>query len=188
MNGNGNIKKTPSASELNRPNSEGFKILQYEGEAVVRAVDSDGNVLTFFAGSISSSDHGYIEFASTTGNVLADNMDYFIATGTTMGATVNSSTPKPLPDCKVTKALIETYNGSTFGTNEPITITLVDSTGVVIEEIANDILFNARNYFDEKILDIDILKGGFFIRVNVPVMATNPASAKITVILEIQKI
>jgi len=51
MNGNGNIKKTISASELNRPNSEGFKVLQYAGETVVRAVDSDGNALAFSGGS-----------------------------------------------------------------------------------------------------------------------------------------
>jgi len=81
MNGNGNIKKTFNASELNKPNSEGFKILQYEGETVIRAVDSNGDELTFGGALPSSSNRILVttsNFATTLGGIVDSTKEYFL--------------------------------------------------------------------------------------------------------------
>jgi len=123
---------------------------------------------------------------NTNGNALADSQDYFVSTGTTMGNTINSSTPEPIPTGTVVEAYISTYNGSTFGTTETITLTLVDETGASIGVIATDITFDARNRFFKKTLSIAVTEGRTFVKVDVPVMVTNPSSAKIIINLKIE--
>jgi hypothetical protein len=127
-----------------------------------------------------------IEYVNINGNALADLQDYFVSSGSTMGNTVNSSTPEPIPTGTITEAYISTYNGSTFGSAENITLTLVDETGASLGVIANDITFDARNRFFKKTLSIAVTEGRTFIKVDVPTMVTNPASAKIIINLKIE--
>ena len=137
-------------------------------------------------GAGGGTDSVMIEYMNTNGNALADSQDYFVSTGTTMGNTINSSTPEPIPTGTVVEAYISTYNGSTFGTTETITLTLVDETGASIGVIATDITFDARNRFFKKTLSIAVTEGRTFVKVDVPVMVTNPSSAKIIVNLKIE--
>lgn len=127
-----------------------------------------------------------IEYVNINGNALADLQDYFVSSGSTMGNTVNSSTPEPIPTGTVVEAYISTYNGSTFGSAENITLTLVDETGASLGVIANDITFDARNRFFKKTLSIAVTEGRTFIKVDVPPMVINPASAKIIINLKIE--
>ncbi len=142
--------------------------------------------LDFMPIGAGGADSVMIEYMNTNGNALADSQDYFVSTGTTMGNTINSSTPEPIPTGTVVEAYISTYNGSTFGTTETITLTLVDETGASIGVIATDITFDARNRFFKKTLSIATTEGRTFVKVDVPVMVTNPSSAKIIVNLKIE--
>ena len=92
MSSNGNNKITNTLPELNKPNREEFKLFLIDGETEIKGILQDGTVLSFTSIS-NTSNTGFIEFSNTNGNLLADGMDYFISTGTTMGATINSSTP-----------------------------------------------------------------------------------------------
>ncbi len=89
------------------------------------ASDSDAlkkvNVSDFLGGG---TDSVMLEFSNVNGNALADSGDYFISTGSTMGNTVNSSVPMPVPTGTITEAYISTYNGSTFGTAETMDLIL----------------------------------------------------------------
>lgn len=142
--------------------------------------------LDFMPIGAGGSDSVMIEYMNTNGTALADNQDYFIAVGTTLGNTINSSTPEPIPTGTVVEAYISTYNGSTFGTSEPLTLTLVDETGASLGVIATDVTWTARNSFFKKTLNIAVTEGRTFIKIDVPVMVTNPSSAKLIVNLKIE--
>lgn len=142
--------------------------------------------LDFMPIGAGGADSVVLEYSNTSGNVLADNSDYFISTGTTMGNTVNSSTPKPPRTGKVVEASIATYNAGGFGSGETMTLTLVDSLGVSLGVIATDITFTARNTPFVKVVDIDLTGEMTFIKLDVPTMVTNPSSSKITIELKIE--
>ena len=127
-----------------------------------------------------------IEYSNTSGNSLADGGDYFISTGTTMGNTVNSSTPEPIPTGTIVEAYISTYNGATFGTTETMTLSLVDSSGTQLGVIGTDITFALRNTFFKKTLNISVTEGMTFVKLLVPAMVTNPNAAKIIINLKIE--
>jgi hypothetical protein len=127
-----------------------------------------------------------IEYMNTNGTALADFQDYFIAVGTGLGATINSSTPEPIPTGTVKEAYISTYNGSTFGTSESVTLSLVDESGTVLGVVSTAVKFDARNNFLKETLNISVTEGNTFIKIDVPSMVTNPASAKIIVNLKIE--
>jgi len=143
-------------------------------------------MLDFMPIGVGGTESVMVEYVNINGNALADSQDYFVSSGSTMGNTVNSSTPEPIPTGTVVEAYISTYNGSTFGSAENITLTLVDETGASLGVIANDITFDARNRFFKKTLSIAVTEGRTFIKVDVPPMVTNPASAKIIINLKIE--
>lgn len=128
----------------------------------------------------------FFKFSHTTTNAILDGSDYFISSGTIMGNTINSSTPMPLPTGKVVEAYISSYNGSTFGTAETMTLTLVDETNTSQGTLSTSVTFDARNRFFKETVDIDITEGRFFIRLDVPTMVTNPTAAKITINLKME--
>jgi hypothetical protein len=137
-------------------------------------------------GAGGGTDSVMIEYMNTNGTALADSQDYFIAVGTGLGATINSSTPEPIPTGTVVEAYISTYNGSTFGSSESITLTLVDQAGTSIGVVSTAVKFDARNNFLKETVSIPVTEGNTFIKIDVPVMVTNPASAKIIVNLKIE--
>jgi len=137
-------------------------------------------------GAGGGTDSVMIEYMNTNGTALADTQDYFIAVGTSLGATINSSTPEPIPTGTVVEAYISTYNGSTFGSSESITLTLVDQAGTSIGVISTAVKFDARNNFLKETVSIPVTEGNTFIKIDVPVMVTNPSSAKIIVNLKIE--
>ena len=127
------------------------------------------------------------EYSHTNTSALADNSDYFISINTSLANTVNATVPEPIPAGKVVKALISTYNGSTFGSSEGVTLTLVYKDGNSLGLLSNNVKYDARNNFLEVVLDIDISTSqNTFIKIDSPTMITNPTATKTCVNLIIE--
>jgi len=127
-----------------------------------------------------------IEYTNVGGSALNDLQDYFVSNGTTLGNTVNSSVPEPIPTGTVKKAYIATYNASTFGSSEDITLTLVDKDNNTLGLISNAVKWDTRNNFYAVDLDFSVTEINTFIRIDVPAMVTNPTSAKLCLNLIIE--
>lgn len=148
--------------------------------------DSFSN-LDFMPIGVSGGNSVIIEYSHTSTSILADGSDYFISVNTVLGNTVNSTVPEPIPSGKLVKALISTYNGSTFGSSEGLSLTLVDKDNNTIALLSDNVKYDARNNFLEVSLDVDIPNSlNTFIRIDVPVMATNPSASKTCVNLIIE--
>lgn len=147
---------------------------------------ADLDFMPIGSGSGSSADYVLLEYSNTGGNALTVGADYFVSTGVTMGNTINSSTPKPTVAGTIEEVHITTYNGSTFGSSEPLSITLVDEAGTDIALLSSSVLYDERNTYLKEVVDIDITDGRTFIRLDVPTMTTYPANAKLDVVLKIK--
>lgn len=127
-----------------------------------------------------------IEYTNVGGSALNDLQDYFVSAGTTLGNTVNSSAPEPIPAGTVIGAYIATYNASTFGTSEDITLTLVDKDNNDLGLISNTVKWDTRNNYYAVALNFAVTDINTFIRIDVPAMVTNPTSAKLCLNLLIE--
>ena len=77
--------------------------------------------------------------------LLADNADYFIGMGTTMGNTTNSSVLIGIKAGTLVGADITTYNASTFGSSEASTIKIYTGNFAQTDTISTNVLFDARH-------------------------------------------
>jgi len=140
-------------------------------------------------GGGASTDTVIVSYANVTGNALVDNSTYYIGQMTGMGTTVNALAYIPLPAGTVIAALIQTYNGSTFGTSENATISLIsdaENTGQT-DVLASTVTCDARHTFLSYTgLSISILEGSSYLLLQTPAYATNPANAQIRVSLIIE--
>lgn len=124
-----------------------------------------------------------IIFSHTNGTNLADNSDYFITSGTTMGNTSNSSVKMPIPAGTLTGYSIVSYVGGTFGTSEAASVSLVWNDGANEELLSNSVMFDARHnkYVGTKSVSVSESYG--WVRLDTPVYTTNPTGAKIIILL-----
>lgn len=128
-----------------------------------------------------------VDYNHTSGNLLADVDDYFIAVGTTMGNTVNSQGLKTIGAGTLVRAYIDTYNAGTFGTSENCTVTFYYNGGASSIVLSTTVTFAARHSsFSITGLSQAITAGESYIVLDTPTFSTNPTSAKIAIRLEFE--
>ena len=146
-----------------------------------------GAVPTFQAAAGGGTDTVVVQYGHSSGNALADNADYFIGMGTTMGNTTNSSVLIGIKAGTLVGADITTYNASTFGSSEASTIKIYTGNFAQTDTISTNVLFDARHSITSVTgLSISLLAGQSIIELTTPAFATNPASAKINITLYIE--
>ena len=146
-----------------------------------------GAVPTFQAAAGGGTNTVVVQYGHSSGNALADNSDYFIGMGTTMGNTINSSVLIGIMAGTLVRADITTYNASTFGSSEASTIKIYTGNFAQTDTISTNVLFDARhNIVSVTGLSISLLAGQSIIELTTPTFATNPASAKINITLYIE--
>lgn len=128
-----------------------------------------------------------IAYDHSSGNLLADIDDYFVSIGTTMGNTVNSQGLKSIQGGTLVRAYINTYNAGTFGSSENCTVTLFTNGGADSYVFSTTVKFDARhNTYELTGLSEAIVSGESYIVLDTPTFATNPTSAKLSVIIYIE--
>ena len=146
-----------------------------------------GAVPTFQAAAGGGTNTVVVQYGHSSGNALADNSDYFIGMGTTMGNTINSSVLIGIMAGTLVRADITTYNASTFGSSEASTIKIYTGNFAQTDTISTSVPFDSRhNIVSVTGLSISLLAGQSIIELTTPTFATNPASAKINITLYIE--
>jgi hypothetical protein len=146
-----------------------------------------GAVPTFQAAAGGGTDTVVVQYGHSSGNALADNADYFIGMGTTMGNTTNSSVLIGIKAGTLVGADITTYNASTFGTSEACTVKIHSGNFAQTDTISTSVLFDARhNITSVTGLSISLLAGQSIIELDTPAFVTNPSSSKINITLYIE--
>ena len=146
-----------------------------------------GAVPTFQAAAGGGTDTVVVQYGHSSGNALADNADYFIGMGTTMGNTTNSSVLIGIKAGTLVGADITTYNASTFGTSEACTVKIHSGNFAQTDTISTSVVFDARHSITSVTgLSISLLAGQSLIELDTPAFVTNPSSSKINITLYIE--
>ena len=130
-----------------------------------------------------------ISYFNAGGTSLIDASSYYFGQTINTGATINAFAYIPIPAGTVTSVLVQTYNGSTFGTSEGSTLSLVSDAESTVQTdvIATDVLFDARHSFQAYTgLSISVLEGGSYFKLDTPTFVTNPVSAQMRITLTIE--
>ena len=131
-------------------------------------------------------------YESVVNQNMADSTSYYVGRNNTFGTNENQAKMFSIPACKIVAAHITKYIGSTFPSAGDVALTLVTDVGGTDQNdsIITDLNFQTalpRNAEQAKItLNIDVLEGMSYIRIDTPVWATNPVGANliITLIME----
>ncbi len=157
------------------------------------ASDSDNlkkvNVSDFLGGGSNSME---FSFFFLTNKNMADSQDYFFGQNQATGSNENQTLMVPIPAGTITDVLITKYVGSTFPSNEAMTLNFVSDVGGTdqVDLITNTLSYQTalpRNAYEEVTgLSISVLQGMSYFKLTTPVWATNPISAgfRITIIIE----
>ena len=131
-------------------------------------------------------------YESVVNQNMADSTSYYMGRNNTFGLNENQAKMFSIPAGKIIAAQISKYIGSTFPTSGDVALVLVTDVGGTDQndDIITDLNFQAslpRNAEEPKItLDIDVLEGMSYIRIDTPVWATNPNGANFIVTLTMQ--
>ena len=128
-----------------------------------------------------------IQYGNWAGSGISDGTTYKVAqqVGLTTGA--NGFARIPIPAGTVNKVYISTYNASTFGSSEALTVRLLSDDGTNDDTLSTTIMADARHYYEAITgLGITTTDNLSWIEFDVPVMATNPASFQLRVTLLIE--
>ena len=127
-------------------------------------------------------------YFNTNSTTLADLQDYFLGQMGALGGTVNAFAHIPIKGGTLREVYIQTYNGSTFGTNEGVTVTLFTNGGADSYEITTGLTYDARHTNQSFTgLSETIVDGASYLVLDTPTFATNPTSAqtRVTLIVEL---
>lgn len=130
----------------------------------------------------------FVQYISVTNTALADDTDYFVGVGTTIGNNANQLVQVELPTSTLKSAYITTYNGSTVGSSETGTFYIYHNDGANNNTISSSITFDGNRSVGFAVtgLSIAITGGLSWIQFRTPTFATNPNAARVVVILELE--
>ena len=126
------------------------------------------------------------QFFNLTGAPLVDGNTYKLANTTALTTGLNAFARIPIPAGTVKKAYLQSYNASTFGSSESLTINLLSNNGATTNLISNTFKANARHFNESKDLNITVVEESCYIEVQVPTMVTNPTSCQFRIVLFIE--
>jgi len=131
-------------------------------------------------------DHVIVNYSNNNGFPLSTATTYFLGVSNAIGGTVNTNPPVAVLTGTLVEAYIITHNGSTFGSSEGVTLTLVDELGTLLANISTAVKFDARNTFLVETLSVSLTAGRTFIKIVAPAMTTNPTFVRVAVALKIK--
>ncbi len=126
------------------------------------------------------------QFFNVSNTALADGITYHLGNMTGLITGLNGFARIPLPAGTIKKAYLQSYNASTFGSSESITINILSNNGATSDLLSNTFKANARHYYEEKTLNISVVAESCYIDIVVPTMVTNPAACQLRFVIFIE--
>jgi hypothetical protein len=128
-----------------------------------------------------------IDFFSMASNTVGDLQTYYFGQMFgTLATTTNGSGAVPLKAGTITEAIIATFNGSTVGSNEACTLSLLHGTSFgTTSQITASLTVDANRQAVQVVsgLNITVTDCNALMKLDTPTLATNPTGWQIRLIL-----